>query len=564
MAIKVEKLQEWEQRIQSMYQDRLPFYNHWQELANYYLPRRYQWLLSARDRAKNIGKNPYLLDGTGTNAARILAAGMMNGVTSPARPWFKLSLHTSTVIPQASNQTLEEIPRPVLIWLEEVQRRMLKVMAESNFYNALAVMYLDLAIFGTSAMLIYADDMSVIRCYTPALGEYYLAQSHRQEIDTFARDMVFTVQQILQRWPDESAYPEAFKAVVRQGGKALLQKFDICHIIAPILKKTPGYPASAKYIEYYWFKGANQGMVLERRFYDELIGIFPRWDTVSSEAYGYSPGMDALGDVIQLQHETKKKGQGLDKMVSPPMLVDIQLENRPTALLPNGITYVAGLSNTAGARPAYQVTIPLAELSADIVQVQTRIREIFYNPLFNMISQLDTVRSATEIDARREEKLVLLGGVLERFENEALNPGIKRIYSIMMKKGLLPPPPEELKGFDIKIEYESILAVAQRAVSTAPTERFLGVVGNLAALVPGVLDLPDFDLLLKNYARDIGVSAAGIRPEEAIAQTRDERKQQSSVQEALGAGDSLAKSAKNLAGADVGGGQSVLSQLMGG
>jgi hypothetical protein len=33
------------------------------------------------------------------------------------------------------------------------------------------------------------------------------------------------------------------------------------------------------------------------------------------------------------------------------------------------------------------------------------------NDLFRMISELDTVRSATEIDARREEKLVLLGPV---------------------------------------------------------------------------------------------------------------------------------------------------------
>jgi hypothetical protein len=155
--------------LEALRDARLPNWNLWRELADYYLPRRYTWLLSDTERKQKTAKNPFILDGTGTMAARTLASGMMNGVTSPSRPWFKLRLAGYD----------DDSSTPARLWLDEVTRRMLLVMAESNFYNALAIMYLDLVIFGTAAMLIYEDRESVIRCFNPNLGEFYIAQSVR-------------------------------------------------------------------------------------------------------------------------------------------------------------------------------------------------------------------------------------------------------------------------------------------------------------------------------------------------------------------------------------------------
>ena len=70
--------------------DRLPWWKYWREISDYLLPRRYVWLLTNNEyRVANV-RNSKILDATGTTAARILASGMMNGVTSPARPWFRL------------------------------------------------------------------------------------------------------------------------------------------------------------------------------------------------------------------------------------------------------------------------------------------------------------------------------------------------------------------------------------------------------------------------------------------------------------------------------------------
>lgn len=531
---------------------RYSWWQYWRELADFYLPRRYVWLLSANENQRASNRNRYILDGTGTNAARVLASGMMNGVTSPSRPWFKLRVVGFE----------DDTDLPARKWLDEIERRILLTMAESNFYNALAVTYLDLVVFGTSACLIYEDFESVIRCYNSPLGEFYVGQSARQQVDTFAREFTMTVKQVVERFGIDNC-TEQTKESFKAGGARLAKSVIVCHLIEPNDDRDGNLAKTFKYREYYWEQTAPNGRVLEVKGYRELPGIFPRWELTANDAYGCSPAMDALGDVIQLQHETKKKAQGLDKMVSPPMVADIQLQHRPTALLPDGVTFVAGINN-AGMKPAYQVNLPLDMLTMDIREVQGRIRETFHNDLFKMISQLDTVRSATEIDARREEKLVLLGPVLERFENEALDPAIKRIYAIMERGGLIPEPPESIADADLEIQYVSILTQAQTAVSAIPTERWLQFIGGVAQFYPPAVNVPDWAELIRDYGRDIGVRAKNMRSKEDVEAQMQQDAQNAALQQAVETGGELAAGAETLSKTEVGGGANALQLMLGG
>src|SRR5690606_30754377 len=113
-------------------------------------------------------------------------------------------------------------------WLDEVTKRMMLVMAESNFYNAMAVMYLDLVVFGTAAMLIYEDEQSTIHCYNPALGEYYLAQSAQLRVNTFAREFQYTVAQTVQMFGLENCSKQV-QDHWKKGGAALGNMVKITH-----------------------------------------------------------------------------------------------------------------------------------------------------------------------------------------------------------------------------------------------------------------------------------------------------------------------------------------------
>lgn len=545
----------------------LPF---WQEIADYIFPKRYVWLNTDVTR-RTTTRNQKIVDPTGTTAARTLAAGMMNGITSPSRPWFKLRLKDNgrkamnSRVPEAGtggpggdtwdgNMSYSE-----RVWLDEVERRMLTVLGESNFYTSMATVYLDLVIFATASMLIYEDYDNVIRCYNPALGEFYLGQSSSLSVDVFARKFSQKLRQVAERWGVDNL-PATWRERYAQGGQNLLTDHTIYHLLQP----NNGLVSKRfKFVEVYWMDGAEPGEVLEVRGFNELPGIFTRWETVANDVYGsICPAIEAMPDIIQLQHETLAKGTALDTMNQPPMILDARMKNQPTALLPRGKTYVPS-SSEVGAKPAYQINPPIAEMSNDLLDIRQRIREIFHNDLFKMISQLDTVRSATEIDARREEKLVLMGSVLERFESEALDPSLKRVFAIMNRKGLLPPPPESIQGADLEIQYVSILTSAQRAVGVAPIERWVQFIGNISGAAPKVLNVPEWESLARLYGRDIGVPAAYMRKPEDAAKDSADQDQLAAEREAATTGSTLVQGAKNLSETDVGGGANALQQLLG-
>lgn len=555
MKVAVQFHQDLKLLFSQMQSDRRPWWSFWREVADYILPRRYVWLMSERESNRTYQiRNRYILDSTGTQAAKVLASGMMNGITSPSRPWFRLRIAG----------VKDEATGPVRLWLEEVRRRMLLVMAESNFYNALALLYVDLVVFGTGAMLIYEDDDEVIRCFNNALGEFYVSQDANLKVNTFAREFYYNVRQVVERFGLENC-SESVQSKWKLGGARLLDSVRIIHLVQPADRRSPVLGDRFRYHEYYWELAGEIGNVLAARGFFELPGIFPRWETIGNDPYGISPGMDALPDIIQLQHETKAKGQGLDFMLRPPILADISMEHRPTALLPKGITYIAGLSNGhVGAKPAYTVNPPILEMMQDIAQIQTRVQEVFHNDLFRMISQLDTVRSATEIAARREEKLVLLGPVLERFENEALDPGILRIYGIMQRKGLIPEMPPELEDQEIEIQYVSVLSDAQRAIGTVAIERGVAFVGQLAAVRPDVLDVPDWEETVREYFDALGVPPQIINDRETSAALREQREQQDALAGTAAIADPVTKAAKQLSDTNVGGGVNALQAMIGG
>lgn len=539
-----------------------PWKNLFKELSDYLLPLRYSWLsentsqVSVRqERVKNI-RNKKILDSVGTKALRDLAAGMLNGVASPAREWFNIRF--ATFFPDG--KTPVELQR----WLEETRRRMLLVLAESNFYNSFAIMLLEKACFGTAGMMCYEDFDDVVRFYNWPVGDFRLSVNNRRMVDRVTRVENYTIEQLVTEFGYDNVLPQS-QAKYKRGGGDLLHGVLVAHIIEPNTQDARYIPGEAPYREFYWevFGPRANGQILRRGVYSEWPGAFPRWETIGNDPYGVSPAMDALPDIIQLQHETLRKAQGIDLMTDPPLAMDASLRNQSTRGDPGARYYVPSFS-TVGAKPVYQTNLPLAELKEDIRDVQQRIRDAFFNDLFRMISQLQTVRSATEIDARMQEKLVLLGAVLERLENEAIDPIMRRVFAIMQRKGLIPPVPEGFGGLQIEIQYVSILSDAQRASGVGVIERYMQQAGNLAAVVPTILKVVDWHEIFREYGSRLSVPASGVNPRQVTEQLIAEEKQQVAQQQGALVGKELTSAAKNLSETDVGGGQNAFQAILGG
>ena len=543
--------------------ERATFLTHWRDISDFLLPRRSRFYTT--DVNKGDRRNQKIIDSTGTLSLRTLRSGMMSGVTSPARPWFRLT---------TNDQRLAEF-KPVENWLYEVTQIMTGSFLRSNIYNSLPIVYGDMGGFGTAAMLIEEDFDDVLRTYPFPIGSYMIANNDKLKVDVFFRDFRYTVRQLVQKFgvtkpngqPDWSIFSSVVKNYWDRGNYETW--IDVCHIIQPNEDYDPT-KMHAKYKKYkstYYERGyqgagtsanymnAEGDKFLRESGYDLFPVVAPRWEVTGEDVYGTDcPGMTALGDVKQLQTEQKRKAQAIEKMVNPPMTGPTSLKNARASILPGDITFTDEREGQKGFRAAHEIDPRIRELMEDIQDVRGNIRRAFFEDLFLMLAQSDRREiTAREIDERHEEKLLALGPVLEQLNQDALDPIIDLAFSYHLKQGRIPPPPKELEGQELKVEYISVMAQAQKLVGIGGIERFAGFAANMVKLSgdPATADKVNFDELLDEHGTSVGVPPAIIRSDEEVAAIRQQRQQAAQAQQQAAMMESATKSAKNLASADM-------------
>ena len=504
-----------QQRWVSLQTERSSWISHYRELSDYLLPRSARFYRS--DRNKGTKKHNAIFDNTATRSLRVLSAGMMSGMTSPARPWFRLALPDEEMMDYG----------PVKDWLADVQRRMLNVFARSNTYLALHAVYEELGAFGTSSIVMMDCFDKVIHHYNSPTGEFALAADYKGRVNTLYREFEKTVGELV----SEFGFENCSRTVQTLHTSGNLEAWvTVIHGIEPRVDRDPRMidGKNKPWKSIYFEPGRDEGpdKVLREGGHDRFPALCPRWHKMGGDVYGSSPGMEALGDIKQLQHEQLRKANGIDYMTKPPLQVPAGMKGRDIDYLPGGVTYVDAPGSQHAVQTLFSVNLNLDHLLMDIQDVRERIRSAFYADLFLMLATSDNTRmTATEVAERHEEKLLMLGPVLERLHNELLSPLIDETFAKMLAAGLIPPAPEELQGMDLDVEFVSMLAQAQRAVGVNSIDRYVANIGVLAQIKPEVLDKLDADKWADVYGDMLGVDPDLIVSSENVAIVRQQRAQ---------------------------------------
>ncbi len=257
--------------------------------------------------------------------------------------------------------------------------------------------------------------------------------------------------------------------------------------------------------------------------------------------------MLALGPVKALQLLQKRKSQLIDKATNPPMVAPTSLKNQRASLLPGDITYIDQITGQDGFRPAYLVNPSTADLVADIQDTRQIINSAYFVDLFMMLQNINTRSMPVEaVIEMKEEKLLMLGPVLERLNDECLNPLIDRAFSMMVRKNMLPPPPDAMEGMPLKVEYISVMAQAQKSIGLSSLASTVNFIGQLAQAKPEALDKLNVDQAIDAFADMSGVSPTVIVPQEQVEQARQQRAQQQQQQQMMAMGMAAAQGAKTL------------------
>lgn len=518
-------------------QERRSWEPFWRDVKEYIVPRRGRFLFSSSSSEVNRGVPvaDRRLNAAASRALSILASGMQSGLTSKARQWFLLT-HPD---PEVSRY------QPVRVWYDQVQDVLEGLYRRSNVYSALLHTYYEMAGFGTGALSVLSHPDKVMFCRPYTTGSYYLSTDHWFEVDSFYYTEYLTAHQLLLNY-GRAALPAAVLGALDSDRhetrfetvNAVLRHPERFGVAAP-----GGKPiASVHFLS----SGHDGDTFLRVSGYDSWPVMTPRWDVVDVDVYGAPPTEDIMGDIRMVQRMEADGLKGLAKGVTPPMRIPPELERRGLNMQPGGLNVVSSMNEHAVA-PLMTAQVNMQQLQMKIDRVIEGIRDGLYNSLFlALLTQDNPQMTAREVAERHEEKLLMLGPVLERIHYELLDPLIARTFALANEAGLIPPPPVDVDLGATQIEYVSILSQAQKAVGVSRIEQSVQFLGNMVAVYPEVRHALDPLKAYKEYNNMIGVRAGIFTSDDEYRKAVDAENQAAAAAQGAATGESLATSAKLL------------------
>ena len=541
-------------RWKSLVKERDPYLHQWIEISKFLRPANGKFLNpTTQNEAKTRWNNIY--DNTALRASDILAKGLMSGMTDPSQQWFFLT---------TGSPDLDESVQ-VRRWLSDVSQILYMTYAKTNLYQALHHAWLEAGLFGILAIIIEEDEEKGFNCIPLTAGEYCISCDSKGTPDTIYREFSLSLRQIVQKF-GEDALPYSLYQTYKDGQKDKL--YTIIHAIEPREKRDTRSKSNKDmpWRSVYLLKdaGDDQKPILRESGYRMFPAVVGRWGAISTETYSCeSPGMVVPGDVKQLQHEQKQKGNAIDYMVNPPIGLPSEAKDSDIDMDPGGQSFINGATGRKPTEQLWNVAINLNDLRQDTLEVQNRIRAGFNVDMFLMLSNQSALNqmTATAVAELHEEKLLMLGPVLSRFNNEVLRPLIDRTFDILNEEGLIPPAPEEIQGTDLNVEYTSILSRSQKEVQSRTDQQAIQEALQIAQYQPDFLDNFDLDKYAQIVSDKRGVSPEILRSSDevaAIRQQRAQQKQQAQQQQQMAqSADMLSKLGKVPAGPETLAGQAV-------
>ena len=528
------------------------------DIADCILPRRGRFFTTEANKGSfGRERKRLIINSKPTIAARTLRALMTSGMASPARRWF---------LGRVADASFKEVAA-VMEWSYQVELLIRDTIKKSNLYQCLDNNMGDLGTFGTSVLYVEDDLESEVRGYVFPIGSYVLANSPRLKPDTVMRELMMTARQLVDQFGEDNCSTQVMADYKNNRKDA---QHEVIHVIEPNTDYIPGKLGTVGMkFSSCWFESKTvadiEGKFLREGGYHECPVMPVRWNVTGEDVYGSDcPGMEALPDARALQHTGKREEQAFEKSVNPPMAGPTSLIGQRSSLLPGDMTYVDTMTGGQQFAPVMRVEPgTLERFAMRTARLEAAVESAYYADLALMFQRINQgTMTATEITARQQEQMLLLGSVAERSEEELLRPMLDRIFMILWRNGKIPPPPEQLVNADFKYDFVSVIAQAQKLLGLANLERFAAMIGNLVAVIPDVIDKLDSDQLVDEVADILAVQPGVVRSDDEVAAIRakraDAQAQQAQIQQQAAA----AEGAKVLSQADTSG-DNALTRLLG-
>jgi len=534
--------------------ERTPLEQFWQDAFDYTYPIRGEQFSSkdtdpyARASAAK-SKQAKIYDSTGTDSVRLLASGLLSGLTPSHLQWFTFDTPS---VPDSL------VPRDAKLWLQQAAETLFTAIHSSNYNSEAFELFIDLTVGGLCGL--FVDFTEGFRFEQWALPTLYCQNVlGGQGIDTIYRSVTYKVREAVEKFGIGNV-PELVKQQYESDPYAN-EVYQFIHTIRPRLNN--GKQAKGKLkTSMPWesiYVCAKTGEIVQESGFHEMPVIVPRWFGIPGTDYALGPLNDALPDVKTLNRIVEMVLTNGEMAIAGTFVAkDDGVFNPNTVKI--GPRRVIMVSDTENIKPlASGGNFNIAQ--SEIARLQAQIKRVMMS---DQLAQTEKgMMTATEIQARQQIIRQILGPALARLQSEFLEPLLKRCFGLAMRAGALGQPPSSLGDTPFSPAYHSPIAKAQRFETIQAMNQLEEAIGGLSKLNPGILDLYDFDASVKKRADLFGVPAELLKDERQVAATRKAAAQQAQAQQALQQAPQLAAAAKNLNGAgEVG--QEALAQIANG
>lgn len=537
----------YEAKLKKLKKIRQTYESDWEDIMDYIAPDLKGYLNTDRkDRGERNDNHIY--DNAPAAASQKCAAGLFASISSPSRPWMQRKM---------SDADFNEIPG-VRSWLDAVTDKDYSILHRSNFYRCAYTVYYHLENIGTAAIIFEPDYDKIIHCTVLNVGEYWLGINGKGLVDTLFREVKYTAAQLKELFGEKNV-PEAILQTIKDdnpdGGE-----YTVVHVIEPDSQKVA--PFKKPWASVYYLKDEQHGkQILDVKGYNRKPFAAPRWYANNNETYGKMyPGRNSIGNCKQLEAMIYDYMDAVEKELNPALQGNVSAAAKDGKIqnIPGRFNPTQGNTPDAAIKRLFEINPQLAVMWQAIQDKKEQIQQDFYIDLFMSVSmRMSKDMTAEEVRSISGERMMALGPALENFHDEFLNEATDILFQYSMEARAYPPISnyvseqdwKALQGQEIKTDYVSILAQAQKMVDSGRIEQTLALIQACAGLDPSAVLKFDAQQTIDEGAKIFGAPGSMIRSDQQVAEIQQQQAQQQQQEKAMAmaqVGADVAQKAGNL------------------
>lgn len=398
---------------------------------------------------------------------RILTGAHIMYITPSNQRWFSLQ---SGLRGKEKSSRVDE-------WFAESTEIMFAELGRSNFYTEIHETFLDRCLTGTGCL--FCDTLPDGRLnfrHIPS-GTYAIAEGENGQVNTLVRQFKLTPHQAAEKFGYKKL-PESVRKDFDDPRKRFTVRHEFLHLVFPRQNCDFGHDLvnakRMKWASVYLAWGAEKQVIREEG-YNEFPFLVTRFLRYGDGPYGYAPGLDVMEEITATL-KLERVMDVLAEVAAFPRIIQLAEQVGEVDLRAGGVTTVKAQA-AREKLPREWATSGRYDVGKDrIADKEEKIREAFFVDMLMPLANVDRQMTATEINARQEERVLSFSPSLTLFISDC-NVLMHRIFSILFRQGKFPKDdvPAELivpdmggsENYEIEIPNVQYLGRISQAIANA-------------------------------------------------------------------------------------------------